>query len=50
MKHMENKLIFNKMMMSSALYYTNMRIWIFIVLAHWNNSPRMDMLPHSYTL
>jgi hypothetical protein len=24
--------------------------WIFIVLAHWNNSPRIDMLPHSDTL
>jgi hypothetical protein len=24
--------------------------WIFIVLAHWNNSLRIDMLPHSDTL
>ena len=24
--------------------------WIFIVLAHWNNSPRIDMSPHSDTL
>jgi hypothetical protein len=24
--------------------------WIFIVLAHWNNSPRIDMSPHSVTL
>ena len=30
--HGENKLIFNEMMMRSALYYTLM--WIFIVLAH----------------
>ena len=32
--HGENKLIFN----------------VFLVLAHWNNSPRVDMLPHSDTL
>ena len=25
-------------------------VGIFIVLAHWNNSPRIDMLPHSDTL
>jgi len=24
--------------------------WIYIVLAHWNNSPRVDMTPHSDTL
>ena len=24
--------------------------WIFIVLAYWNNSPMMEMLPHSDTL
>ena len=24
--------------------------WIFIVLAHWNNSSRIDMSPHLYTL
>jgi hypothetical protein len=24
--------------------------WIFIVLAHWNNSPGVDMRPHSDTL
>ena len=24
--------------------------WIFIVLTHWNNSPRIDMSPHSDTL
>ena len=22
--------------------------WIFIVLAHWNNSPRIDMSPYSW--
>ena len=48
--HGENKLIFNEMMRRSALYYTNMLSWTFIVLAHWNNSPWIDMLPHSSTL
>jgi len=48
--HGENKLIFNEMMMRSALYQTNTLSWIFIVLAHWNNSPLIDMLPHSDTL
>jgi hypothetical protein len=24
--------------------------WVFIVLAHWNNSPRVDMSLHSDTL
>ena len=43
--HGENKLIFNEMMMKSALYYTNTLSWIFILLAHWNNSPRIDMSP-----
>ena len=45
--HGENKLIFNEMMMGSALYQTS---WIFIVLTHWNNSPRTDMSPHWDTL
>ena len=44
--HGENNLIFNEMMMRSALYETNMLSWIFIVLAHWNNSPRIDMSFH----
>ena len=48
--HGENKLIFNDMMMRSALYYTNTLSLIFIVLAHWNNSPRIDASPHSDTL
>jgi len=30
----ENKLIFNEIMMKSALYKTNTLSWIFIVLAH----------------
>ena len=37
--HDENKLIVNETMMM-----------IFIVLAHWNNSPRVDMSGHSDTL
>ena len=31
------------MSMVSDLYYINMLYWIFIVLAHWNNSPLVDM-------
>jgi hypothetical protein len=46
----ENKLIINEVMMRSALYYSNMLSWIFIVLAHWNNSPRIDMSPYLDTL
>jgi len=46
--HGENKLIFNEMMMRSTLYYV--LSWIFILLAHWNNSPRIDMSPYSNTL
>ena len=38
------------MMMRSALYLTNTLSWIFIVLIHWNNSPLIDMSPHSATL
>jgi len=47
--HVENKLIFNEMIMMSALYKTNTLNWIFIVLAHWNNTPRVDMSLHSGT-
>ena len=36
--HGENKLIINE---------TNTLSWIFIVLAHWCNSPRVDMSLHS---
>jgi hypothetical protein len=32
--HGENKLIFNEMMMRSALFKTNTLSWMFIVLAH----------------
>jgi hypothetical protein len=45
----ENKLIFNEMMTRSILYLTNTLSWIFIVLAHWNNSPWVDMSLHSQT-
>ena len=48
--HDENKLIFNEMMMRSSLFYTYTLSWIFIVLAHWNNSLRVDMSLHSDTL
>ena len=33
------------MMMRSPLYETDTLGWIFIVLAHWNNSPRIVMSP-----
>jgi hypothetical protein len=48
--HGENKLIFNEMMMRSAWYYTNTISWIFMVLVHWNKSPRVDMSLHTNTL
>ena len=31
--------------MRSALYSTNTLSWIFIVLAHWNNTPPINMSP-----
>ena len=46
----EKKWIFNDMMMRSALYKTNTLSWTFKVPAHWNNSPWLDMSPHSDTL
>ena len=48
--HGENKIIVNELMTRFALFYTNTLSWIFIVLAHWNNSPRVDMSIHSETL
>ena len=48
--HGENRLIFNGMMHRFALYKTNTLSCIFIVLTHWNNSPWIDMSPHSDTL
>ena len=44
------QVIFDEMMMKPTLYLTNTLSWIFIVLAYWNNSPRVDMSPHSDTL
>jgi hypothetical protein len=42
---------FNEMvMMMSTLYESNTLSWIFIVLAHWNNSPLAIMSLHSDTL
>jgi hypothetical protein len=46
----ENKIIFNEMMMWSALYSTNRLKLGFLALAHRNNSPRIDMSPNSDTL
>jgi hypothetical protein len=34
----------------STLYKTNMRSWIFIVLAHWNNILSVDMSTQLLTL
>ena len=48
--HGETKLYFNNMMMMSDLYYTNTLSTIIIVLAHRNNSPRINMSLHSDTL
>jgi hypothetical protein len=44
-----DKLHFDELMMF-ALYYTNTISYIVIVLAHWSNNPRIDMLLHSDTL
>ena len=44
--HGENKLIFKEMIMMSALCKTNTLSWTSIVLAHWNDSPLIDMSPH----
>ena len=47
----ENKLILNEIMMvRSALFLINTLSLICIVLAHWNNSLRVDMSLHSDTL
>jgi hypothetical protein len=37
-------------MTKSVLYQTNTLNWIFIVLAHWNNIPWIDMSAHPHTL
>ena len=43
--HGENKLISNELMMRTTIYYANTLSWIFMVLAHSNNSLRIDMPP-----
>jgi len=50
LNHCENNLNFCKIITISALYQTSMLSLIFIVLAHWNYSPRIDMSSHSDTL
>jgi len=47
--HGENKLHFYEMM-TGALYKINTLHLIFVVLSHWNNSLRLDMLLHLGTL
>ena len=47
--HGENKLMFNEMTMMSSLYWTNKLSWICMVLAHWNNSSRVDKSLHSWS-
>jgi hypothetical protein len=42
----ENLVAFDEMLMMSSSYYSS----IFVVLAQWNNSPRVDMSLHSDTL
>ena len=44
------QVVFDAVMMRSALYWTNTLSWIFTVLDHWSNSPRVDMSLHSDTL
>jgi hypothetical protein len=37
-------------MQTNQFFQNNTLSWIFIVLAHWSNSPRVDMSLHSHTL
>ena len=46
--HGENNLYFNEMIIMKTLYKTNMLKWI--VLAHCNNSPRVNISLHSNNL
>jgi len=46
----QNKLHINAMMMMYVLWLTNTFSGFFIVLAHWNNIPRIDLSLHSHTL
>lgn len=43
-------LVVDEMKMMCTLYHNNSRNCILIVLAHWKNSVRVDMLLHSDTL
>ena len=45
--HGENKSIFNERMILDLHAILS---WIFIVLAHWNNSQRIDMSSHSHII
>ena len=36
--------------MMSVLYNTNTLNWVYILLAHWNKIPRVDMSLHSDSL
>ena len=46
----ENKLLFDEMMVGFGLCLTNTLDWTCIVLAHRNNSPRIDMWVNTDTL
>ena len=46
----ENKLYFNEMIWILLCTKPTRLSRIFIVLAHWSNSPQEDMSPHSNTL
>jgi hypothetical protein len=46
----EYKLHVDEMITMTFLYQTKTYYWIFIVLAHWNNSLRVDRSLHSDTL
>ena len=48
--HGENKLHSDGIMTMSYFYWTNILSWIYIVLAHWNNNPRVEMTFHLDTL
>ena len=50
LNYVKNKLYFNEMTIMFALYNTNTLSSFAIVLAHWNNSPRLEMSLHSNTL
>ena len=47
MSNFSASVAFNEMMMMSALCQANTLTVVFIVVALWNNSPLVDMSPHS---